>query len=160
MVWVILILLLGLIGATLFISVRGILSGVFDIVSLLKRTDWKKSKAFEEYIQNEFPVGKECIFVGKYISHWEIGGFEWFLDEQPSREWDKRVMCELDIPFEGGWDWRKEFLGNPKTREEWYGTFDLTFRGKIVGQGLFGHMGMCSYRIEVIEILSVKPLKV
>jgi hypothetical protein len=159
-VWVILLLLLWLISTFLFIAVKEIVSGVLDIIYLLKRTNWKKSNALEEYIQNEFPIGNEFIFVGRYISHWEMGGFEWFLDEHLSREWNTRIMCELDIPFEGGWDWRKESLGHPTTREGWYGRFDLTFRGKIVEQGYFGHMGMCTYRIEVIEILSAKQLTV
>jgi hypothetical protein len=158
MVWVILLLLLGLICTLLFILAQSLPTIFHDIRSVLKRTKDKKSEALEAYIQNEFPVGKECVFVGQYISHWEMGGFNWVLDEQSLREWNVTIMCELDILFDGGWDWLKEGLGYPATREDLSGKFDLAFRGKIIERGFFGHMGLCSHRIEVIEILSVKKL--
>jgi hypothetical protein len=121
---------------------------ILDIPAILNGTWWQKNvSVVEELDRDEFPIGAERIFIGKYISHWEIARFEIM-----------SANCQLDIPFEGGWDWLIEALGNPATRDGYTGTFNLEFRGKLVEKGCFGHMGICSYRIEVIEILSVDRL--
>jgi hypothetical protein len=137
-----------LLGLFIFVSIESMISIFRDIVSLFNRNESNRMKAIEESIQNEFPIGRECIFAGQYISHWELAHFAWSVHKRTLR-------CELDIPYKGGWDWRKEGLGYPSTREELLGVFDLKFRGKILEIGCFGHMGLCTYRIEVIEILSV-----
>jgi hypothetical protein len=137
-----------LLGILLFVSIQSMISIFQDIVSLFNRNASNQIEATEASILNEFPIGKECIFVGQYISHWELAHFAWSVHMLT-------INCELDIPYEGGWNWRIEGLGYPSTREAMSGVFDLKFRGKILETGFFGHMGLCSYRIEVIEILSV-----
>jgi hypothetical protein len=145
----------------LFFIIQDMLLNFSDIIYVLSGESWRQHKAVEESIQNIFPVGTEYIFTGKYTSHWEVARFEWLnhgiqLNQgRASHSWDTTFWCELDIPCEGGWDWCQEALRYPTTREGWSGTFDLTFRGKILERGCFGHMGICSYRIEVMEILSV-----
>jgi hypothetical protein len=140
--------LLVLLGLSIFVSIQSTISIFQDIVSLFNRTESNQCKTLEAFIQNEFPIGKECIFTGQYRSHWELAHFAWSID-------GLTLSCKLDIPYEGGWDWRTEGLGYPSTREAQSGVFDLKFRGKILETGFFGHMGLCSHRIEVIEILSV-----
>jgi hypothetical protein len=140
--------LLVLLGFFIVVIIQSMISIFRDIVSLFKRNESNRIEAIEESIQNEFPIGKECIFTGQYISHWELAHFAWSVQTL-------MLNCELDIPYEGGWNWRIEGLGYPATREALSGVFDLKFRGKILETGFFGHMGLCSYRIEVIEILSV-----
>ena len=118
---------------------------LLNISSLLKGTWWQENVSVaKDLTLEEFPIGEERIFLGVYVSHWEIPRFEMM-----------SVNCELDILFEGGWDWLTEALGNPTTRDGYSGKFDLKFRGMIIDRGAFGHMGMCHYRIEVLEILSV-----
>ncbi len=121
---------------------------LLNIRSLLRGTWWQDNVSVaKDLTLEQFPIGEERIFSGVYISHWEIPRFEMM-----------SVNCQLDIPFEGGWDWLTEALENPTTREDYSGKFDLKFRGRIIDRGAFGHMGMCHYRIEVIEILAVKHL--
>ena len=149
MTYILLLLGLLLIGSfvsiTLIILVVELISILVEIRSIWNGTWWEKNvTVVEDLIQDKFPIGQEWIFKGKYISHWEIPSFELM-----------SVHCQLDIPFEGGWDWLLTALGNPSIRADYSGTFDLSFRGKIVEKGSFGHMGLCTYRIEVIEILSV-----
>jgi hypothetical protein len=118
---------------------------ILNIPSLLRGTWWQDNiSVAKDLTLEQFPIGAERIFSGVYIYHWEIPCFRLM-----------SVDCQLDIPFEGGWDWLTEALGNPTTRDGYLGQFDLKFRGKIIDRGAFGHMGMCSYRIEVLEILSV-----
>jgi hypothetical protein len=88
----------------------------------------------------------------------EMLGFAGFYPTYPKRFVRQSANCQLDIPDACGWDWLAPALGNPTTRAEYSATFDLEFRGKIVERGQFGHKGMCAYRIEVIEMLSVKQL--
>jgi hypothetical protein len=134
---------------------------ISSVISQIKRKH-RCYQLLEESIQREFPIGKECVFTGKYVSHWEIARFVWFIDGLIPSNWENPfnsgLNCELVIPFEGGWSWRVEALSNPSTREGWSGIFDLTFRGKILEKGCFGHIGICSYRVEVVEILAVKKL--
>jgi hypothetical protein len=150
-----LLLLIGCLAALVFsiyvmLSVMIDFIPLLDIPSMLNGTWWKKNVGVvEDLIQDRFPLGEERIFTGKYISHWEIARFELM----------SAVNCQLDIPLEGGWDWLVEVLGNPTTRAEYSGTFDLSFRGKIVEKGSFGHRGICAYRIEVIEILSATQIR-
>jgi hypothetical protein len=156
--WISILVLLGLLGAIiltvhLMISMTLDLISILDIPSILNGTWWEKNVTGNvtgegDLILDKFPLGEERIFTGKYISHWEIATFELM----------SSVNCQLDIPLEGGWDWLVVALGNPTTREEYSGTFDLSFRGKIVEKGIFGHMGICTYRIEVIEILSATQI--
>ncbi len=121
---------------------------ILDIPAILNGTWWQKNVSVAaELDPDEFPIGAERIFRGKYLSHWEVARFEIM-----------SVNCQLDIPYEGGWGWLIEALGNPTTRDGHTGTFNLKFRGKLVEKGYFGHMGVCSYRIEVIEILAVDRL--
>jgi hypothetical protein len=137
------IYLLFLLGTMTIDMVR-----ILDVPAILNGTWWQKNvSVVAELDSDKFPIGTERIFTGKYISHWEIARFEIM-----------SVNCQLDIPTEGGWDWLIEALGNPTTRDGYAGTFNLKFRGKLVEKGCFGHMGMCSYLIEVIEILSVEQL--
>jgi hypothetical protein len=118
---------------------------ILDVPAILNGTWWQKYVSVaEELDPNKFPIDEERIFSGAYISHWEIPCFRLM-----------SVDCQLDIPFEGGWDWLVEALDYPTTRDGHTGTFNLKFRGKLVEKGCFGHMGMCHYRIEVLEILSV-----
>ena len=119
-----------------------------DIPAILNGTWWQKNVSVAaELDPNEFPIGVERIFVGKYFSHWEVASFKIM-----------SVNCQLEIPFAGGWHWLIAALENPITREDYTGTFNLQFRGKLVEKGCFGHMGICSYRVEVIEILRVERL--
>jgi hypothetical protein len=143
---VFLLVLLGYIYLTFFVGSMTIdLLKFLNIPSLLRGTWWQDNVSVaKDLILEQFPIGSEQIFTGVYISHWEIPRFEMML-----------VNCQLDIPFEGGWDWLTEALENPTTRDGYAGTFNLEFRGKIIEKGTFGHMGMCRYRIEVLEILSV-----
>jgi hypothetical protein len=147
------LVLLGLLGAIIFIlqlmlSMTLDFIHLLDLPSILNGTWLQKNVVVDDLIQDRFPLGEERIFTGKYISHWEIARFELM----------SSVNCQLDIPLEGGWDWLVAALGNPTTRAEYSGTFDLSFRGKIIEKGSFGHMGTCTYRIEVIEILSATQI--
>jgi hypothetical protein len=146
---VFLLVLFGYMYLTFFVGAMTIdLFRLLNISSLLRGTWWQDNVSVaEDLMQEKFPIGAERIFSGVYISHWEIPRFRLM-----------SVDCQLDIPFEGGWDWLTEALGNPTTRDGCSGKFDLKFRGKIIEQGHFGHMGMCSYRIEAIEILAVDRL--
>ena len=63
-------------------------------------------------------------------------------------------MCELEICFDGGWDWL-DIDPNKRSNGE---TFSLTFRGKVKEKGGFGHKEICTYLIEVTEIISAKRL--
>lgn len=121
---------------------------ILDIPAILNGTWWQKNISIDRDLTLEkFPIGEEHIFSGIYPSHWEIPRFRLM-----------SIDCQLDIPIEGGWNWLVAGLENPTTRDGYSGTFNLEFRGKIVERGAFGHMGICCYRIEVIEILSVKQL--
>ena len=144
---VFLLVLLGYIYLIFFVGAMAVdLFRLLNISSLLSGTWWQNNVSVaQDLILEKFPIGQELIFEGKYISHWEIPRFELM-----------SVHCQLDIPFEGGWDWLLTALGNPSIRADYSGTFDLSFRGKVVEKGRFGHMGLCTYRIEVIEILSVE----
>jgi hypothetical protein len=144
---VFLLVLLGYIYLTFFVGAIAIdLLKFLNIPSLLRGTWWQDNVSVaEDLTQEKFPIGAERIFSGVYMSHWEIPHFRLM-----------SVNCQLDIPFEGGWNWLTEALGSPTTRDGYSGKFDLEFRGKIIEKGHFGHMGMCSYRIEVIEILRVE----
>jgi hypothetical protein len=151
MIYLLLLVLLGLLLITLFLLMEMTLLLIFMLRSLVyffRRSEWEPQKEITAAILIDFPIGQERIFTGKYISHWEIGGFNW----------DQGFACQLEIPMAGGWDWRWQGLNYPQTREELTGEFDLSFRGKILEEGHFGHMGMCSYRIEVIEILIANHL--
>ncbi|WP_295613783.1 hypothetical protein [Chamaesiphon sp. GL140_3_metabinner_50] len=143
---VFLLVLFGYLYLTFFVGVMALdLFRLLNISSLLRGTWWQDNVSVAKNLTIEtFSIGSERTFIGKYISHWEIPRFEMM-----------SVNFQLDIPFEGGWDWLTEALGNPTTRDGYSGKFDLEFRGKIVEQGAFGHMGICSYRIEVLEVLSV-----
>jgi hypothetical protein len=149
------LVLLGLLFALFFCVIKLMFSMTLDIIamlnspSILNGTWWDKNvTVIDDLIQAEFPIGIERIFTGTYISHWEVARFELM----------SSVNCQLDIPFAGGWDWLVESLENPTTRSGYSGTFDLSFRGKMLEKGFFGHMGICDYRIEVIEILSATRL--
>ena len=146
---VLLLVLFGYIYLTFFVGSMAIdLFKLLNISSLLRGTWWQDNVSVAQDLTLEkFPIDAERIFTGKYISHWEISRFEMM-----------SVNFQLDIPFEDGWDWLTEALENLTTREGYSGEFALKFRGKLVEKGHFGHMGICSYRIEVIEILSVKRL--
>jgi hypothetical protein len=121
---------------------------ILNISAIFNGTWWEKNvTTIEDLTLEKFPLGEERIFTGKYISHWEIARFQIV-----------SANCQLDMPDACGWDWLVVALGNPTTRAEYSGTFDLEFRGKIVERGQFGHKGMCTYRIEVMEMLSVKQL--
>jgi hypothetical protein len=146
--------ILGLLVVVFFI-IQLMLSTIVDLISILdissisNETWWNNNiTVVEDLIQAKFPIAAERIFTGKYISHWEIPRFELM----------SSVNCQLDIPFEGGWDWLVEGLNHPMTRSEYAGTFNLSFRGKMLERGCFGYMCSCSHRIEVIEILSVMPI--
>jgi hypothetical protein len=148
------LVLLGLLVVVFFI-IHLMLSAILDLLSVLdipsisNETWWDNNvTVVEDLIQDKFPIAAERIFTGKYISHWEIPRFELM----------SSVNCQLDIPFEGGWDWLVEGLNNPTTRSDYSGTFNISFRGKMLESGCFGHMCTCSHRIEVIEILSVMPI--
>jgi hypothetical protein len=143
---VFLLVLFGYIYLIFFVGSMTIdLFRLLNIPSLLRGTWWQDNVSVaKDLILEQFPIGKERIFLGVYISHWEIPHFRLM-----------SVNCQLDILFAGGWDWLIEALDNPTTREDYSGKFDIEFRGKIVDRGTFGHMGMCHYRIEVLEILSV-----
>ncbi|WP_310482709.1 hypothetical protein [Chamaesiphon sp. VAR_48_metabat_403] len=146
---VLLLVLLGYVYLTFFVGSMAIdLFKLLNISSLLKVTWWQDNVSVaQDLILEQFSLGEERIFSGVYISHWEIPRFRLM-----------SVDCQLDIPFEGGWDWLTEALENPTTRDDCSGKFDLEFRGMIIEKGHFGHIGMCSYRIEVIEILTVDRL--
>lgn len=143
----------------LIFTIQQIIALIRDLISILSRSGYRQSNSLAESIQNEFPIGEEFVFVGTYISHWEIGRFIWDKDQSGAlSQSDAGISCELDIPFEQGWDWLMAALGYPTTREGLAGKFYIRFRGKILEKGCFGHMGMCAYRIEVIEMLTVKLL--
>ena len=146
---VLLLVLFGYIYLVFFVGTMAIdLFKLLNISALLRGTWWQDNVSIAQDLTLEkFPIGAERIFTGKYISHWEIPRFEMM-----------SVNFQLDIPIAGGWDWLTAALGNPITREDCTGTFEIEFKGKIIEQGYFGHMGMCSYRIEVIEILRVERL--
>ena len=108
----------------------------------------------EAAVAKEFPIGKEAIFTGRYVSHWEVPSFEWHKDGKVRI--GQNLRCELIIRYEGGWDWLLEALG-PDDSFDFGPVFDLEFRGKITGKGFFGHMGGNQYEIEVLEMLSVRP---
>jgi hypothetical protein len=144
MIYLFLLVPLGLLCITLVL-----LAGMtLDIVYFFSRSEGKQQQTITASILRDFPIGQERIFTGRYISHWEIGGFHW----------DKGFVCQLEMPLAGGWDWLWQALNYPQTRAECAGEFDFSFRGKILEEGHVGHMGMCSYRIEVIEILTATHL--
>jgi hypothetical protein len=151
MTYLLLLLPLGLLLITLFLLMEMtimLIPMLRHLFYFFRRSEWKQQKEITASILIDFPIGQERIFTGKYISHWEIGGFHW----------NQGFVCQLDIPMAGGWDWLVQALNYPTTREKYAGEFDLSFRGKILEAGHFGHMGMCSYRIEVIEILTATHL--
>jgi hypothetical protein len=140
-------------------TIQQIIALIRDLIAILSRTGYRHSDSLAESIQNEFPIGEEFVFVGTYVSHWEIGRFIWDKDQSGAlSQSDAGISCELHIPFEPGWDWLVAALGYPTTREGRAGKFHIRFRGKILEKGCFGHMGICAYRIEVIEMLTVKLL--
>jgi hypothetical protein len=146
---VLILVLFSFIYSIFFLVSTGIeIISMLNIPAMVRGTWWQENvSAEDDGIDRKFPIGEERIFIGKYISHWEIARFEML-----------SINFQLDIPSEGGWDWLIQALGNPTTRSGYSGTFDLKFRGKIVEKGCFGHMGICAYRIEVIEILSATLL--
>jgi hypothetical protein len=143
----------------LIFTIQQIIALIRDLISILSRSGYRQSNSLAESIQNEFPIGEEFVFVGTYISHWEIGRFIWDKDQSVAlSQSDAGISCELHISFEQGWDWLVAALGYPMTREARAGKFHIRFRGKILEKGCFGHMGICTYRIKVIEMLTVELL--
>jgi hypothetical protein len=143
----------------LIFTIQQIIALIRDLIAILSRTGYRQGDLLAESIQNEFPIEEEFVFVGTYVSHWEIGRFIWDKDQSVALgQSDSGIGCELHIPCESGWDWLTVALGYPTTREGLAGKFHIRFRGKILEKGCFGHMGICAYRIEVIEMLTVELL--
>lgn len=121
-----------------------------------RRERERKQRQLE--VEARYPVGEALIFRGTYIYHWEIERFEWLPEgEEPPVGWSD-YKCKLEIPFEGGWTWMQEVMEEHggSARAASGESFDIEFLGRILEIGHFGHLGICRYRIEMLELLSVK----
>ena len=141
----------------IFVAVLG---AVMFIGFFWTRLDWYfRERPLEEAIAAEFPIGQEAIFTGRYTSHWEMAHFTWHKGGKVPSDWGRNALrCELVILYENGWAWiADDYEVDPPQDEflEWR-DYDLEFRGKILDKGLFGHMGVSKYKIEVLEMLSVR----
>jgi len=136
----------AIVGAGLFI-------GIFVLLGLLIASDEHfRTRPMAEAIEKEFPIGEEAIFTGCYVSNQEIQVFTW---DKSGAVWNKdHLKCELIFPYEDSGNWLTE-VPDPDPVRSGFKTFEVEFRGKIIEKGRFGHVGMCRYRIEVLEMLSI-----
>ncbi len=132
----------------------GLLIGCFALLWLWMEWDnYFRKRPLEEAVEKEFPIGEEAIFKGCYVSHWEIPAFTW---DKDGDIWNRdNLQCQLIISYEGGWDWLVDTFDRDTFRGG-FETFEIEFRGKIIEKGRFGHMGLCRYRVEVLEMLSAR----
>jgi len=141
------LILTAILGVGLFI-------GIFVLLGLLMVSDEHfRTRPMAEAIEREFPMGEEAIFTGCYVSNQEIAIFTW---DKSGAVWNKdHLKCELVFPHEDSGNWLTE-VPDPDPVRSGFKTFEVEFRGKIIEKGRFGHVGMCRYRIEVLEILSAR----
>ena len=147
---------LGMLNIGLIVCVCLIIFIALHVVSVMMKASARRR--LEESIEAEYPIGKEAVFTGHYLSHWEVARFDWYKDGVAWRGWNIDLMCELVIPDPDGWKWLTDVVGeNPGFDSS--AEFEMTFRGKIIEKGRFGHKGICRYRVEVWEMLSVQEVR-
>ena len=105
-------------------------------------------------------LGEERRFDGIYFAHWEVSRFEvvcgrWFfgLYEKTERcQWEAADGVESPID--------KLFDGEPPTnwRHSGGARFSMSFDGRVVETGHFGHRGWCRWRLLILRWLSVERL--
>jgi hypothetical protein len=112
---------------------------------------YRKQLQLENFIEQNFPIGEERLFQGRLIHHWEKGRFEWCPNPQQRKKYNLSFPCQLVV-------FKERRQSNFQLSSQGEGIFDLEFRGKLMSKGYFGRRSMYRYRIEVIEVLTLKPV--
>jgi hypothetical protein len=93
------------------------------------------------------PLGEIREFEGVYVAHWEVARFviqtgRGFLGRPRFEKWQARFPTTFVFPDADAHD-----------RHSRGRTYRMRVRGRLGPKGQFGHRGICTRQLEVLEVL-------
>ena len=107
-----------------------------------------------------FRDGEERRFDGEYVAHWEVSRFETVDGTRLFGLLNRVERCQLETGE--GVESIVDRLFGGKMPEDWRHSpgarFAVTFDGKVLERGRFGHRGWCRWRLLVKRWLKVERI--
>jgi hypothetical protein len=105
-------------------------------------------------------VGEERQFDGTYVAHWEVSRFEIVTGRRFFGLLETTECCRLETAE--GIEPLEAVLFGGQIPENWRRSggarFAMSFEGRVLERGDFGHMGWCRWRVLVLRWLNVERL--